>query len=267
MRKSVPLSELKFLEAASTRRARRRRTRRTQGGGGGRQGGGGDAADELAYKAEVQPPSEPPTKDAMAADEDAKYAYIKAYKDAGNALFKAGMYAWAIRTYCDAVDALQRHCYESRERMLWDYFARGPCGQCYSNAALCAAKGGEHARAARLCEQAMECRPEDTDLVKVLLRSGRPSSASAAPPTPKRRSSAPPTRSPPTGRCTRSSSGRRGGRGGGRRQRVAALRVGRPPQEGPHQQARGRARAADGHRRRRVRPPRRAPRRGRPADA
>ena len=30
--------------------------------------------------------------------------------------------------------------YKSRERMMWDYFARVPCGQCYSNAALCALK-------------------------------------------------------------------------------------------------------------------------------
>ena len=80
------------------------------------------------------------------------YSKGKAYKDAGNALFKAAKYAWAIRTYEAGVDALASHCYESRERMLWDYFARVPCGQCYSNAALCALKLGEHARAAALCE-------------------------------------------------------------------------------------------------------------------
>ena len=175
VRKSVPLSELKFLEAASASTdASAAHEADAKAAEADAKAAEAAAADELAYKAEVQPQlPTPPTKDAMAADEDAKYAYIKAYKDAGNALFKAGKYAWAIRTYCDAVDALQRHCYESRERMLWDYFARGPCGQCYSNAALCALKGGEHARAARLCEQAMECRPEDTDLVKVLLRSGQ----------------------------------------------------------------------------------------------
>ena len=57
--------------------------------------------------------------------------------------------------------------------MLWDYAARGPCAQCYSNAALCALKLGEWARAAALCEQAMLCKPEDGDLVKVLHRHGQ----------------------------------------------------------------------------------------------
>lgn len=132
------------------------------------------AADDVAYFDEVVPtlPS-PPTAEALAADEDAKYAFIKAYKDVGNGLFKAAKYAWAIRTYTSGVDALAKHCYESRERMLWDYFARGPCGQCYSNAALCALKQSDAAQARRLCDQALECRPEDTDLVKVLLRKGQ----------------------------------------------------------------------------------------------
>lgn len=133
-----------------------------------------DADDESAYADEVGPqlPS-PPTAAALTETPDAKYDYIKAYKDVGNALFKAAKYAWAIKTYTAAVDALVTHCYESRERMLWDYFARTPCGQCYSNAALCALKLGDAARAARLCDTAMTCRPEDTDLVKVLLRHGQ----------------------------------------------------------------------------------------------
>jgi tetratricopeptide (TPR) repeat protein len=130
--------------------------------------------EEEAYLAEVGPQLPPPPPPAsLEADSEVKYAYIKAYKDVGNGLFKAAKYAWAIRTYCEAVDALAKHCYESRERMLWDYFARVPCGQCYSNAALCALKQGEHAHAARLCGIAMQCKPEDTDLVKVLLRHGQ----------------------------------------------------------------------------------------------
>ena len=115
----------------------------------------------------------PPTAEEAAADADAKYRFIAAYKDAGNGLFKAGKYAWAIRTYGDAVDALATNCYASHARMLWDYAARGPCAQCYSNAALCALKLGEWARAAALCEQAMLCKPEDGDLVKVLHRHGQ----------------------------------------------------------------------------------------------
>ena len=133
-----------------------------------------EPADQAAYAELIGPrlPA-PPTAEVLAATPDAKYAFIATYKDVGNTLFKAGKYAWAIKTYMAAVDALAQHCYESRERMLWDYFARTPCGQCYSNAALCALKLGDSAKAARLCEAAMTCRPEDTDLVKVLLRHGQ----------------------------------------------------------------------------------------------
>ena len=132
------------------------------------------AASDAAYDLAVGPTLPTPmTKDMLTADAEAKYAYIKAYKDAGNALFKAGKYAWAITTYRRGVDALAEQCYESRERMLWDYFARGPCGQCYSNAALCALKLEDFAEAVELCDLAMSCRPEDTDLVKVLLRRGQ----------------------------------------------------------------------------------------------
>ena len=115
----------------------------------------------------------PPSKEQLEADPEVKYKYIAKYKDAGNALFKEGRFDWAIKTYCAAVASLARECYPSRERMLWDYEARVPCAQCYSNAALCALKKGDCARAAELCEQAMECRPEDSDLVKVLLRHGQ----------------------------------------------------------------------------------------------
>ena len=87
---------------------------------------------DQAYEAEVRPTLPlPPTAEALAAEPDAKYAFIAAAKEAGNALFKQGKYAWAIRTYCDAVDSLAASCFESRERMLWDYQAREPCGQCY----------------------------------------------------------------------------------------------------------------------------------------
>ena len=126
------------------------------------------------YETEVRPTlPTPPTAQALAADPEAKYAYIAASKDAGNALFKQGKYAWAIRTYCDAVDTLAATCYASRERMLWDYQAREPCAQCFSNAALCALKQSEFTRAAELCGYAMECRPEEADLLKVLLRHGQ----------------------------------------------------------------------------------------------
>lgn len=145
--------------------------------GGGYAGGGGEGEATLsdaAYAEEVGPllPT-PPTTASLQEDEEAKYAFIRAYKDVGNALFKAGKFAWAIRTYTAAVDALAASCYASREYMLWDYFARGPCGQCYSNAALCALKLGDHAQAAALCDRAMACKPEDADLVKVLLRHGQ----------------------------------------------------------------------------------------------
>ena len=131
------------------------------------------AADDAEYDAAVRPTlPTPPTAEEAAVDADAKYRFIAAYKDAGNGLFKAGKYAWAIRTYGDAVDALATNCYASHARMLWDYAARGPCAQCYSNAALCALKLGE-ARAAALCEQVMLCKPEDGDLVKVLHRHGQ----------------------------------------------------------------------------------------------
>ena len=132
------------------------------------------AAEDAAYREAVGPtlPSLP-TVEALEADPEAKYVYIAATKEAGNALFKQGKFAWAIRTYCDGVDAFVNRCYPSRERMLWDYAARVPCAQCYSNAALCALKSVDCGHAASLCERAMACRPEDGDLVKVLLRHGQ----------------------------------------------------------------------------------------------
>jgi len=166
VRRNVPVAEVKFLEAnldqAGATPALSEYDEKN------------NPDDDAAYATEVGPQlPAPPTAAAMAADENAKYTYITAYKEVGNRLFKSGKYAWAIRTYTVGVDALEKHCYESRERMLWDYFARGPCGQCYSNAALCALKQGEHAAAASLCERALTCKPEDTDLVKVLLRHGQ----------------------------------------------------------------------------------------------
>ena len=98
----------------------------------------------------------PPTAAELASpDSQAPYAYIGEYKAVGNALFAANEYADAIVAYTDAVAALARHCYPSHERMLWDYAARVPCAQCFSNAALCALKLGDHARAAELCERAL----------------------------------------------------------------------------------------------------------------
>lgn len=96
----------------------------------------------------------PPTAEALAQDEEAKYAYVAQYKAVGNELFKRQQYEWAIRTYTEAVAALAKGCYASRERMLWDYLARTPCAQCYSNASLCALKLGEHVRALALLDQA-----------------------------------------------------------------------------------------------------------------
>ena len=124
------------------------------------------------YSATIKLPT-PPSAEEMAADSEAKYRYVAEYKAVGNTLFKEGKYAWAIRTYTEAVDRLARNCYSSRERMLWDYFARVPCAQCYSNAALCALKLSDYTHAETLCEHAMECRPEDGDLIKVLLRHGQ----------------------------------------------------------------------------------------------
>ena len=133
-----------------------------------------DPVADPAYEAEVRPRlATPPTADALAADPDCKYRFIAARKDAGNALFKQGKYEWAIRTYCEGVGTLADACYPIRERMLWDYQARTPAGQCYSNAALCALKLEQPARAAALCERAHQCKPEDDDLLKVLLRHGQ----------------------------------------------------------------------------------------------
>ena len=50
---------------------------------------------------------------------------LATHTQVGNSLFKQGKYEWAIRTYVDGVHALASKCYASRERMLWDYFARG----------------------------------------------------------------------------------------------------------------------------------------------
>jgi len=74
-------------------------------------------------------PPDTPIRATVAEDEDEaqdqRYVYITAYKETGNSLFKQGKYEWAIRTYVDGVDALASKCYASRERMLWDYYARG----------------------------------------------------------------------------------------------------------------------------------------------
>lgn len=177
LRQNVPVSTVRFLDLkqeVDPPIAPAVSVSRTKAASSDAANAAADAAADAVYAKEVGPrlPT-PPSAEEQAADEDAKYAFVRAYKDVGNALFKAASYEHAIRTYCDAVDSLIKHCYESRERMLWDYFARGPCAQCYSNSALCALKLGNHEHAAVLCERAMECKPEDTDLVKVLLRHGQ----------------------------------------------------------------------------------------------
>ena len=132
-----------------------------------------ETENRAAYQAEITPTLPAVlTAEVLQTEPDAKYGFIAGYKDAGNALFKQGRFDWAIRTYCDGVDALAG-CYASRERMIWDFEARVPCAQCYSNAALCALKSGNFSQAEVMCGFAMSCRPEDADLVKVLLRHGQ----------------------------------------------------------------------------------------------
>ncbi|KAL1519217.1 hypothetical protein AB1Y20_003476 [Prymnesium parvum] len=110
-----------------------------------------------------------PSADEIAADPSCRYAMVRAYKEAGNALFKEGRYAWAKRTYALGVSLLIE-CYASYERLKWDYEARVPCAQCLSNGAMCALKLGEAEEAARLSEEAAACGAEGSDLVKALLR-------------------------------------------------------------------------------------------------
>ena len=178
VRRSVPLGEIKYIES-NLQAIPSEDTIRKAAALAGENAAKADpdaiaAADDALYAKEVVPQlPQPPTPIMLEADAECKYDFIKVYKDVGNGLFKSGKFTWAVRTYTAGVEALATHCYESRERMLWDYFARVPCGQCYSNAALCALKQGDHSCAAALCEKAMECKPEDTDLVKVLLRHGQ----------------------------------------------------------------------------------------------
>lgn len=162
VRKAVPISQVRF-DAGPVAAAAAAPSPTSEG-----------AAPADEYSAAVKPGlPKPPSVETQKQDPEAKYHYVAALKDAGNALFKQGKFAWAIRTYREAVESLARNCYPSKERMLWDYLARVPCAQCYSNAALCALKLPDYALASSLCELAMECRPEDTDLVKILLRHGQ----------------------------------------------------------------------------------------------
>ena len=63
------------------------------------------------------------------------------WKDVGNALFKDGKHAWAIRVYADAVAQYQRREFEDkRNGMLMDPAGGAFATACASNSALCALK-------------------------------------------------------------------------------------------------------------------------------
>lgn len=145
-----------------------------EGAAGGADGGEGEEnrEEEEAYALAVGPLPPVPSEAELSADPYLKYAFIAAHKEAGNSLFKAGRYEWAIRTYEAGVRGLAS-CFPSWERLSWDYEARLPTGQSYSNASLCALKLSQFSRASALCALGMKCKPEGADLIKLLLRSGQ----------------------------------------------------------------------------------------------
>lgn len=145
-----------------------------EGAARGADGGEGEEnrEEEEAYAHAVGPLPPVPSEAELSADPNMKYAFIAAHKEAGNSLFKAGRYEWAIRTYEAGVRGLVS-CFPSWERLSWDYEARLPTGQSYSNASLCALKLSQFSRASALCALGMKCRPEGADLIKLLLRSGQ----------------------------------------------------------------------------------------------
>eukprot|EP00965_Chrysotila_dentata_P231316 6198276-Pleurochrysis_carterae.AAC.2 len=96
--------------------------------------------EDIAVLSKLLEEMAPPPAMGLEAPLDEKYAFITANKGTGNNEFKAKRYASAIKIYIDAVEALSRECYPSRERMMWDYAARELVAQCYSNAAASALK-------------------------------------------------------------------------------------------------------------------------------
>ena len=105
--------------------------------------------DDAEYDAQVRPllPDAPTNPDGDAPKANL-FAFANAYKAVGNSLFKESKLSWAVRTYLACVQLLQRLGFSTDpESMIYDVDAQAVCIACFSNAALCALKLEEHARA------------------------------------------------------------------------------------------------------------------------
>ena len=101
---------------------------------------------------------------------DDKYMFASAYKEVGNALFRDGQHAHALRTYLVGIQLLQRIGYDDPMDMMYDLEASAVCVACFSNAALCALKIERHDLCCRLCDGGLRFSPQGAELAKLLLR-------------------------------------------------------------------------------------------------
>jgi tetratricopeptide (TPR) repeat protein len=102
-----------------------------------------------------------------------KYEYAKQYKDAGNTLFKEKQFDWAIKTYTEAVQAIQKYGFDGENDVIHDPEAATICCQCLSNAALCSLKLEKWDGALSCCEASLKYFPKPADKAKVLNRRGQ----------------------------------------------------------------------------------------------
>jgi tetratricopeptide (TPR) repeat protein len=102
-----------------------------------------------------------------------KYEYAAKFKDAGNTLFKEKKFEWAIKTYTQAVQAIQKYGFEGENDVVHDPEAATICCQCMSNAALCSLKLEKWEEALSCCDTALKYFPKPVDKAKVLFRKGQ----------------------------------------------------------------------------------------------
>ena len=124
------------------------------------------------FEEEVAPqlPPAPTPADEPPADDETKYERALQHKELGNALFKDGKHAAALRTYLTGMEQLRFFGYADPSHMDFDLQARPVCVASYSNAALMALKLQSHELAESLCNRALQFAPAGSDLQKVLLR-------------------------------------------------------------------------------------------------
>jgi tetratricopeptide (TPR) repeat protein len=112
----------------------------------------------------------PPSATELPLSPDVKYNFAVKYKEAGNALFKQGHHAHALRTYLVGAAILAQLGYDDPAQLMYDLDAHPICIACYSNGALMALKLARYELAAQLCERGLGFAPSGPELAKLLIR-------------------------------------------------------------------------------------------------